>query len=161
MISDVKLFFQNFKSLAICEGISSPPIQNFRKALIHSISGSDHSGTLGGYNTNVTKEMDFRNAIIAASSRGSRSPRAQSGAPRARHMKFHRPLAAFCWSPREARGCAPEGGRAPRDHSAAPGTLYKKSPKAIGLWYKFAIGDRGNSYGETSFPEHATAFGHR
>ena len=48
-----------------------------------------------GSNTNVTKEMDFRNATLAASSRGSRSPRAQSGAPRARHMKFHRPSAAF------------------------------------------------------------------
>ena len=46
-------------------------------------------------NTNVTKEMDFRNAALVASSLESRSPRAQSGAPRARHRKFYRPSAAF------------------------------------------------------------------
>jgi len=28
-------------------------------------------------------------------------------------MKFHRPLAVFFWSPREARGCAPEASALP------------------------------------------------
>lgn len=44
------------------------------------------------FHTKVSKRIDFRKGIFAVSSRGSRRP---SGAPRARHEKFHRPSAAY------------------------------------------------------------------
>ena len=56
-----------------------------------------------------------------------RHPRGNSTCLRAQFFLSH---------PARARGGAPGGGRAPRDHSAAAGNLCKKSPKAIGLGYK-------------------------
>ena len=72
--------------------------------------------------------MDFRKAIFAASSRGSRPPQAQSGAPRARYGKFHRPLAAFLLvTPRGARLCARGRARSPRPIDCLKHLLRKKS----------------------------------
>ena len=75
----------------------------------------------------------------SARSRGARSPRPPSGAPRARHGEFRAAHGrTFSNHPARARGGAPEA-------DAVPGTfarrlsLFIQRPKAIGYWYQVEV----------------------